>query len=132
MEGVASRFACLQDDDSTDWVQPKSKNKNKSQSNVTSSDGKQGAAKSKKKNQMNNEAKELQQLAFQTSNKKTKKTKSKTKDVGVKISNKEEAQYEAWKEKDAEVRKLTFNGASLVLWSRYIVLCYDPSNCYHP
>ena len=115
MEGVASRFACLQDDDSTDWVQPKTKNKNKSKSNGTTSETKQGAAKAKKKNQANNEAKELQQLAFQTSNKKTKtKNKSKTKDGSVKSSNKEQAQYEAWKEKDEEVRILNFNRSSFI------------------
>merc|ERR1712059_177601 len=52
----------------------------------------------------NNEAKELQQLAFQTSNKKSKnKNKSKSKNENTKPSSKESAQYEAWKEKDEKL-----------------------------
>lgn len=102
MDGVPSRFACLQDDDSTDWIRPKSKDKSKSKSNATTSVEKQGTGKAKKKSKANNEAKELQQLAFQGSSKKT-KNKAKTKDGSIKpSSNKEEAQYEAWKEKDKE------------------------------
>ena len=103
MEGVPSRFACLPDDDSTDWKQPKDKSK-KGKSNSISTDAKLATAKTKKKNQSNNEAKELQQLAFQTSNKKSKnKNKSKSKNENAKSSNKESAQYEEWKEKDEKV-----------------------------
>ena len=106
MDGVPSRFACLQDDDSTDWIRPKSKDKSKSKSNATTSVEKQGTGKAKKKSKANNEAKELQQLAFQGSSKKT-KNKAKTKDGSIKpSSNKEEAQYEAWKEKDKEVNQI--------------------------
>lgn len=103
MEGVPSRFACLPDDDSTDWIKPKDKSK-KGKSNSISTDSKLATAKTKKKNQPNNEAKELQQLAFQTSNKKSKnKNKSKSKNENSKSSSKESAQYEEWKEKDEKV-----------------------------
>ena len=100
MNGVASKFACLQDDDSTDWVAPKEKSKKAKPSN----DPKQNSAKSKKKNQVNNEAKELQKLAFQTSKKKGKnKNKSKSQNEDTKPSTKQEAQYEEWKQKDEQV-----------------------------
>lgn len=112
MEGVASRFACLKDDDSTDWVQPKTKNKrNKNLTNGSTNGSKPGGEKPKKKNQLNNEAKELQQLAFQTSSKKSKnKSKSKGDTVTSNASSKkEEKQYEAWKEKDEELVKDAFS-----------------------
>ena len=100
MNGVASKFACLQDDDSTDWVAPKEKGKKAKPSN----DPKQNSAKSKKKNQVNNEAKELQKLAFQTSNKKSKnKNKSKSQSENTKPATKQDAQYEEWKQKDEQV-----------------------------
>ena len=106
MEAVASRFACLKDDDPTDWVQPKTKNKrNKNLANGSSNGSKPVGEKPKKKNQANNDAKELQQLAFQTSSKKSKnKAKSKGDTVASTASSKrEEKQYEAWKEKDEEL-----------------------------
>ena len=101
MEGVASKFACLQDDDSTDWVKPKEKGK---KTKPTNNDSKPNSAKSKKKNQANNEAKELQKLAFQTSNKKNKnKNKPKAQNDNPKQLCKQEAQYDEWKEKDEQV-----------------------------
>ena len=106
MNGVASKFACLQDDDSTDWVAPKEKGRKAKPAN----DPKQNSAKSKKKNQVNNEAKELQKLAFQTSNKKSKnKNKSKPQNENAKPSIKQEAQYEEWKQKDEQVRLSEIN-----------------------
>lgn len=47
MEGVASRFACLKDDESTDWIKPKDKSK-KSKSSVVNNDVKSASAKAKK------------------------------------------------------------------------------------
>lgn len=103
MEGVPSRFACLPDDDSTNWIKPKDKSK-KGKSTSISTDAKLVTAKTKKKNQSKNEAKELQQLAFQTSTKKSKnKNKSKSKNENTKSPSKESAQYEEWKEKDEKL-----------------------------
>ena len=102
MEGVASRFACLKDDDTTDWIKPKDKSK-KTKSSVVNNDVKSTSAKAKKKNQSNNEAKELQQLAFQTSNKKKNKNKTKSKEENKKSSNIQDSQYHEWKEKDEQV-----------------------------
>ena len=102
MEGVASRFACLKDDDTTDWIKPKDKSK-KTKSSVVNNDVKSTSAKAKKKNQSNNEAKELQQLAFQTSNKKKNKNKTKSKEENKKSSHIQDSQYHEWKEKDEQV-----------------------------
>ena len=70
--------------------------------NTVNTEGKPGTGKNKKKNKANIEAKELQQLAFQTSSKKA-KNKSKSKEGTPKPSSKEEAQYEEWREKDEKV-----------------------------
>ena len=98
MEGVASKFACLQDDDSTDWVAPKEKGKKSKPAN----EPKPNSSKSKKKNKANNEAKELQNLAF-ASKKSKNKNKSKSQNSDNKSSTKQEAQYEEWKQKDEKV-----------------------------
>ena len=98
MEGVASKFACLQDDDSTDWVAPKEKGKKSKPAN----EPKPNSSKSKKKNKANNEAKELQNLAF-ASKKSKNKNKSKSQNADNKSSTKQEAQYEEWKQKDEKV-----------------------------
>ena len=122
MEGVASKFACLQDDDSTDWVAPKEKGKK----NKPTNEPKQNSAKSKKKNQINNEAKELQKLAFQTSNKKNKnKNKSKAVNENVKSSPKQESQYEEWKQKDEQV-SILINFVDSPKWTGI------PHNTLHP
>jgi len=103
MEGVASKFACLQDDDSTDWVAPKEKGKKSKPAN----EPKPNSSKSKKKNKANNEAKELQNLAF-ASKKSKNKNKSKSQNADNKSSTKQEAQYEEWKQKDEKLVDDTF------------------------
>merc|ERR1719273_1452877 len=103
MEGVASKFACLQDDDSTDWVAPKEKGKK----SKTANEPKPNSSKSKKKNKANNEAKELQNLAF-ASKKSKNKNKSKSQNADNKSSTKQEAQYEEWKQKDEKLVDDTF------------------------
>jgi len=89
INGVASRFACLQDDDATDWIAPKSKNKNKTKQEPTKKNEKGKGSKAQK------EAKDLQNLAFGPP-KKNKKKKASTNGSGGNCVN----QFEEWVEKD--------------------------------
>lgn len=99
ISGVASRFACLQDDDSTDWIAPKSKNKNKKVQDASKKQ--ENKPKDHVKAKAQKEAKDLQNLAFGApkKNKKKKGASSSSTNDGSN-SAVPTAQYEEWVQKD--------------------------------
>jgi len=124
----ASRFACLPDDDSTDWKGPKSKTKSKKED--TSKKSTENKPKDKNKLKAQKEAKELQNIAFGGQKKKKKKGKQEdqqTPQTPSKSSTPKEvsppvednvpdktvngAQYDEWQKKDKIQAEDNFSNA---------------------
>jgi len=108
LTGTASRFACLPDDDSADWKGLKQKQKKE--------DAKKNQTKPKDSNKakVQNESKELQNLAFGAPKKKNKKknpNKEKKTSRSATSQDKEESQFEEWKERDKALENDNFTAA---------------------
>ena len=111
LTGTASRFACLPDDDSADWKGLKQKQKKE--------DAKKNQTKPKDSNKakVQNESKELQNLAFGAPKKKNKKknpNKEKKTSRSATSQDKEESQFEEWKERDKALENDNFTAAMQV------------------
>jgi len=91
ISGVASRFACLQDDDTTDWKAPKSKKNNKKASDASKKQ--ENTKQQNKPNKSQQETRDLQSAAFGPS-KKSKKKK------GGAAAPATDQQFDEWAQRD--------------------------------